>query len=401
MEQNSYLRDCRIIPISGIHPTIMWTLGDKICELEGVLRVTKHKDSDLKGRFNVHTSERYFDAIKARLRRDIESLVQTEKNLYNLNPQPYEDGGPRIAFKRNVYGDEEDKDSAVTSHAGSYATYMTAMNSRYARSTDDQDEGSLTSPPISTGPVTQAWTSSVPIQTVVASKTDHSIKSQVSQEEYDRMKSDLTSKVEEVEDRFRAFVEEQRQKQEQEREALVQTIMEAVQQQLATSFQQQMQLPPAQVPYYPPHQQLPPTQAHHQQQTQTIPPHHPGMYHTPQHPMMPPPPMPPQQQQYNPHQMHHQAMNQPTTPLHPHQLNPRESEAPIQPNGQEHQQNATNYRQPINTPIRNPNEMGHNLTDTQQPATPNMDVSMVQPNLPLQADGSLANSSMFSHESKS
>ena len=401
MEQNSYLRDCRIIPISGIHPTIMWTLGDKLCQFEGVTRVTKHKDSDLKGRFNVHTSERHFDTLKARFRREIESMVQSEKNLCNLNPPPYEDGGPRIAFKRNVYGDEEEEDSANTSHAGSYATYITAMNSRYARTTDDTDEGPLTSPPISTGPVTQAWTSSVPIQTVVASKTDYSVKSQVSQEEYDRMKSDLTSKVEEVEDRFRAFVEEQRQKQEQEREALMQTIMTAVQQQLATSFQQQMQMPPVQVPYYPAHQQMPSTQAHHQQTAQAIPPHHPGMYHTPQHHMMPPQPMPLQQQQYNPHQLHQQNLNQPTTPIHPQQLLPRETEAPTQANSQEHQMNANNYRQPINTPIRNPNEMGHNSTDPQQPATPNMDVSMVQPNSPLQADGSLANTSMFSHESKS
>ena len=402
-EQNAYLRDCRIIPIAGIHPTIMWTLGDKLCEFEGVIRVTKHKDSDLKGRFNVHTSEPHFNVLKGRFRRELASLVQFEKNNQNLNPQPYEDGGPRLAFKINNQGEEEDEESGNTSHAGSYATYMTAMNERYARAAEESDEGSLTSPPVSTGPVTQAWTSSVPIQTVVTSKTDYSIKSQVSQEEYDRMKTDLTSKVEEVEDKFRAFVEEQRIKQDQERDALVQSIMAAVQQQVAASIQQQMQMHPTPVPFYP--QQHPPQQVHHQQQLPTATGHHhPGIYQTPQNRMMPPPTIPPQQQ-YNPHQMtpQYQIQNQPSSPIQPHQLHPMDHEpATGLYNQDQQQQHTANYQQQINPPNRSNNEMGQQpSSDPQQQATPNLDVSMVQPNSPLQADGSLADRSMFSHESKS
>ena len=74
--QNSYLKKSRIVVLTGIHPTIMWTLADKIChEFEGVKQITKHKDTMRIGRFNVHTTKKYFEDVKGALKVRITAMV--------------------------------------------------------------------------------------------------------------------------------------------------------------------------------------------------------------------------------------------------------------------------------------------------------------------------------------
>ena len=419
IEQNHYLSEIQIVPIAGIHPTIMWTLESKLSSMEGVQRVTKHKDSDRIGRYNVHTTRDYFDSIKSYLRMNIESLVNAEKNSNGLNPVPF-DLPPRVAFKRNVYADmDEDEDSSAgSSHGGSFATYITALDKAYGKVNEgSRKQNNYVSPPIATGPTTQAWTSAVPIQTVIMSgKSSDLDSSQVSQEDYDRMKEEkdkLQTRFDELDLRFQNYIRDQKAQQERDKNEMVQTLMAAMQQQMMQSFQQ-LQMPPPPMPPYaaqgPPSfpQGQPPSSFHSSNQAMysSIPPQ---MHGVPPQPNFIPPP----HGQYN-HNVPNQGMpvQQNFTPQNDGQHYNAPSPA-SHPQGQyDHPQQ--NQQQPTATNIatatnqhnkRKPNEMSQDGSvatehDSKQPAT-SLDVSMDHGNSSSAADESMTNTSVFSHESRS
>ena len=389
IEQNRYLGECQIVPVAGIHSSVMWYLSPKICSMEGVQRVTKHKDSDQIGRYNVHTTREHFDAIKGFLRMNIESLTKQEMRLRNLTPTPF-DQPPRVAFKRNIYSDQdEDEDSSASaSHAGSYATYMTALDKAYGKVESGLKHDKYVAPPHASGPSTQAWTSAVPIKTVIMQGRSSDMESsQVSQEDYDKMKDErdkLQTRFDELDERFQQYIHDQKEQQERDKKELVDTIMMAMQQQMISFQQNQMPLPP---PYYP--QGQPPFLPQGQ------PPFHPpnqAMYPQSQihgHPTV-------QQQGYTPgHPQYHQgpAPHQGQTP---HASNQVEQISPSQLNMPQTPNQANK---------RKPNEMSQdgNVTsygDSKQPAT-SLDVSMEHGNSTSAADESMANTSVFSHESRS
>ena len=366
VKQNLYLKKSRIVPIAGIHPEVMWSLKDKIStQFEGVIRVTGHKDTDRIGRHNVHTTKAYFEELKSALKLNLVGMTQVEKHSRGLSVPDY-DAPPRLAFRHENYGERGtgEYDEESTDHGGSYATYVSALNSLYtAKEDDDQDLDSLTNPPPSNGPVAQAWTSVVPVQTVVASTTTETSASQVSSEEYEKMKTEneeLKSELNELKEAFKSFATKQKDSSETDKNQLVQTIMQTMQQQFATMMQQSMMPPTNYQPYA--YQQLPPfamspVNPQHMQQV----PHNLFPQHTPSSPdlQMPnhaPLPQTPQQHNYPPTQQVYE--------------------------GHDHQSQAATKKRPN--------------ADSQQQATWNVDVSMVQANSPLRADENLANKTMQS-----
>ena len=144
--QNSYLKKSRIVVLTGIHPTIMWTLADKFChEFKGVTRITKHKDTMRIGRFNVHTTKKYFDLVKDALKFRITAMVQLERSVHNLNPrEPYQGRYPQVFLKHELYGSggTGEDDAASTDHGGSFATFVTyilSIKSAYSKNEDNDN----------------------------------------------------------------------------------------------------------------------------------------------------------------------------------------------------------------------------------------------------------------------
>ena len=253
--QNSYLKKSRIVVLTGIHPTIMWTLADKIChEFEGVKRITKHKDTMRIGRFNVHTTTKYFDLVKDALKVRITAMVQLERSVHNLNPrEPYEGRYPQVYLKHELYGSggTGEDDAASTDHGGSFATYISSIKSTYSKQDEDNDNSSgdgtnggesYLEPPSNNGPTPQAWTTVVPVETVVASTTVGTT-SQFTSEDFERMKKEneeLTTEVKELKDVLNQFIQSQKDTQASEQSQMISSIMGAMQQQFQLMLQQTM-----------------------------------------------------------------------------------------------------------------------------------------------------------------
>ena len=277
-DQNSYLNSSRIIPIAGVHPSIMWSLKDRIIhQFEGVIRVTGHKDSDRIGRFNVHTTDEHFENLKSALKVSIVSLVIAERSARGLNPKEF-DQPPRLAFRHEGYGQGTGGyDDESTDHGGSYATYVSALNSLHtANETDelgDDTNESYTNPPSRTRPVAQAWKMVAPVQTVVTSTTTETSTRQVTNEEYERMKSensDLKNELKELKDAFKSFVTKQEENHESAQNKMMQSMMQAMQHQMSMMMQQNFMPPQNFSPQYqyqaPPQFNMSPVNAPHQQQ---------------------------------------------------------------------------------------------------------------------------------------
>ena len=147
------------------------------------------------------------------------------------------------------------------------------MKSTYSKNEDDDNssdganEGeSYFEPPRNNGPTTQAWTSVVPVQTVVASTTVGTT-SQFTSEDFERMKKEneeLTSEVKELKDTLNQFIQSQKDTQANEQSQMISSIMGAMQQQFQVMLQQTM--PHSQGYGYPQSNQGPFTPAYHQQQ---------------------------------------------------------------------------------------------------------------------------------------
>ena len=383
IDQNTYLGESRIVPVSGVHPSIMWTLKDRIArDFEGVIRITGHKDTDRLGRHNIHTTEEHFDALKGALRMSLTSMVQQEQRIHNLTNLKEYDDPPKLAFRHESYGQQGtgENDDASTDHGGSYATYVSALNSLYsAREDDPQNETNATysRPPKMIGPTTQVWKTMAPVQTVVASSMTETSTSQVTNEEYERMKNkntELKSELKELKDAFKSFVSKQEEESESQQEKMMNAMMKAMQQQMSVMMSQNYPMPPPN--YVHPYQQQPPF----------------GMS-----------PISPQQLQQLPHNLFpaHQ-----TTPMPPQQIPPNQMPLPQTPTHHQaqppinHQNQYSNNYQYQYPEQANPTEQSQQGAirkrkehDSEQPATPLNDVSMAQANSSLHADESLADSS--------
>ena len=384
IEQNAYLRESKILPVAGIHPSVMWSLKDRIArDYEGVIRITGHKDTDRIGRHNIHTTEEHFDVLRSALRMSLPTLVMLEKDARNLHHLKDYDDPPRLAFRHESYGrqgtGEDDDDS--TDHGGSYATYVSALNSLYTtRENEFQDDSnnSYSRPPKMIGPTTQVWKTMAPVQTVVASTTTETTTSQVTNEEYERMKNEnaeLKSELRELKDAFKSFVSKQEEESESRQEKMMRSMMQAMQQQMSAMMMQQNYMPP-------------PNYAHpYQQQPQF------GMS-----------PINAQQLQQLPNNLFpaHQ-----TTPVSNHRLPPNQMPLPQTPtnhqmptnhNYQNHPQYNNQYQRTEHD-ITNPKAQSRSANDernqdSEQQAASRIDVSMARANSPLHADESLADSSM-------
>ena len=354
----------------------MWSLKDRIAhQFEGVIRVTGHKDSDRIGRFNVHTTDEYFEDLKSALKVSIVLLVTAESGLRGLNLKEF-DLLPRLAFRHEGYGQGTgNRDDESTDHGGSYATYVSALNSLHtAKETDklgDDTNDSYTNPPSRTRPVAQAWKMVAPVHTVVTSTTTETSTSQVTNEEYERMKSenaDLKNELKELKDAFKSFVSKQEENHESTQNQMMQSMMQAMQHQMSMMMQQNFMHPPNYSPQYqfqgPPQFNMSPVNPTNQQQPMPT-----NLW--PQHP-----PTPANYQHMQPNHM-----PLPQTPVH---HNPPQQTLLAS-------QNADHHDNQSQAPMKRSKD-----EDSEQPATPKIDVSMAQANSSLHADGSLADTSMQS-----
>ena len=302
LKQNAYLKKSRIVPIEGLSSDMLWYgMRERINSIPGVHRVTKHRMTGEKGRWSIHTDMLHFSqvvtAVKGNLTRwaDEVSEANTIQTGYSFLP--------RLAFKKNAFDDYDDDDDE--SHASSFQTYMTACSSLYAADKDD-----CMNPPSDSAPVAQAWVCPIQIKTVVAGQRTEEAQSQITQDDYDHLKSEndkLTREIRELKDQFRQFMEEQKQAR-----------TTTVSQQEKTDFKALLKAAMTEI---------------REEMTQTA-----------------------------------QSQNQNT---------PNNSEG-----------NRAEAQEPANN-------------DSEQRATSNLDVSMAQANLSFQADESLMQSSMLSHDSDS
>ena len=204
LRQNSYLKKCRVVPIEGLSTDMLWYgMRSHITSIAGVRRVTKHKDTAEKGRWNIHTDMLHFSQVVTAVK---ENLSRWSEEVCEANTiQTGYSFLPRLAFKKNKYYEDDDDDE---SRASSFQTYMSACSSLY--NADDED---CMSPPSDSAPVAQAWVCPIQIKTVVAGQKMEEAQSQITQDDYDKLKLEndkLTREIRELKDQFKQFMEDQR-----------------------------------------------------------------------------------------------------------------------------------------------------------------------------------------------
>jgi hypothetical protein len=170
--QNSYLSKSRVVPIHGINSDIMFTLENEILQVDGVLGILRHKDTDTKGRWSIMTNESHFKPICAEFKEHLHNWVLFYSEQF---PNPLTFPPPGLAFRNQ----QEDDDSGI-----SFNTYMTNASSIY---TVQEDVFDL--PPARSNPAPQAWGGD-PIPALLDSTVSTPANSGISTEEYDTVKRD-------------------------------------------------------------------------------------------------------------------------------------------------------------------------------------------------------------------
>ena len=163
--QNDFLFDHKVIPIEGVNEDIMFYLEGKIFQIEGVTEISRHKKLEEKGRWNIHTTEAYFDSVANKLEEFIadwvREIISTENRSPGNLPQP-----ARVAFKHKRQIAEDDDTNEV-----SYETNLSSCASLYAKENmlDDDDEANDArgKPPTGSTAATQAWISPTKVKTVL------------------------------------------------------------------------------------------------------------------------------------------------------------------------------------------------------------------------------------------
>ena len=176
--------------------------------------VALHKDTDSQGRWSIHTDVQNFRHVTDTIRDGLANLAHQIQVEQSLAESPYEHA-PSVAFRNPRLNDGLDNDDDSTDE-GSFQTYLSACTSVYTvddGSFEDDGVGNHRPPFTNSRPATQAWTNPLPIDTVVATSTS-TTPSQVSHEEYDRLKNShdrLLDEMAELKTRFAQMVELQRQ----------------------------------------------------------------------------------------------------------------------------------------------------------------------------------------------
>lgn len=139
--QNSFLADSHVIPILGVSVTLKFYLEADIMKIAGVTNMTKHKNTNTTGSWNIMTTHKYFSSVVKTLESPLLNWVKFYIKENTIDNSPFEN--PSISFK-NWYQEEES--------TGSFGSYLSACTSLYSINNKLNND-----PPTDTNPAPQVW----------------------------------------------------------------------------------------------------------------------------------------------------------------------------------------------------------------------------------------------------
>lgn len=143
--QNDYLANSRVIPITGIHPNVIFYLDQQLLQIPGVTQVLKPRQTLMEGRYSVMTTKQYFqtgtEIVKDNLHKWIDEIIKSRAIHV-----PSDFKSPSLAF-RNGFDDD-------SSSGGSLQTYLLSCSSIFTVTNEGYND-----PLLSTTIPVQAWAS--------------------------------------------------------------------------------------------------------------------------------------------------------------------------------------------------------------------------------------------------
>ena len=143
-KQNAFLRHTRIVPIRGVTKDVMWYMDNSIYDINGVVQILQHKNTESEGRWSIQTTDEHFDHVKTVMRQHLHDQVQFHCEEQGLRiPESFPT--PGLAFKFEDDGSASD---------GTTQTYVSACSTTYSMHSADYADDI---PPMESRPSTQAW----------------------------------------------------------------------------------------------------------------------------------------------------------------------------------------------------------------------------------------------------
>lgn len=170
--QNSFLADCRMIPITGVSKDLMYYLSTALQDIQGIDQILCHKHTAEQGQWNIQTTLAHFRPIVNELKTELTRLCQHFITKYpdievgNLPPIG-------LAFKTYPY-----KESTVSD---SFDTYISNCASVFTI-----NDPTLDTLPTDTSPSPQIWrTASTDVPLVINTTNTFPASSGVTTEDFE------------------------------------------------------------------------------------------------------------------------------------------------------------------------------------------------------------------------